>query len=211
MENSESISKKIRKKQEEIDEELSKLEEYLASKKFKKLFLLLHPKIRKRIQELERQNKKLYQEAQENMDLIHLEALLESKELYGRELLLAEKELDDLKNFEKYLKDRENTEWFITINNYLKRKYGLSLFNPIIVSSGLVRLALKYNVGIKNREKAEKMFYDFLNMTFIKFAPYYEWGLEFNRRKIIEALIEKIKQTIQKLQIKIEEIDSVIN
>ncbi|GIW66714.1 MAG: hypothetical protein KatS3mg095_0612 [Candidatus Parcubacteria bacterium] len=204
--NPDSIARKIRKEQEEIDEEKKELENLLTNKKLKKLLLLFHPRIRKKMKELTLKEKKLQESIKENMELIHLEALLESKQRYGWELLLTEKELDFLKNFENDLQYQKTASWYKKINNYLKNKYSLSLESDQIIPNSIVRLALKYNVGISNRKKVEEMFYQ---LTY--FVPYYEWGLSFGRHELITLLIKKIEETKNKLEEKIQEIDSIIN
>jgi hypothetical protein len=208
MTNSESISRKIKKEQEKFDRERERIEKILDSKAkgFKKILILLHPKVRKKIKELKNREKELKKYIQENMELIQLEALLESKERYGWELILAEKELEFLENFEDSLRSQNFNTFYKKINDFLKREYGMTSKNNYIIFNELIHLALKYNLPFYDRRKAENMFY----YNFIPAAPYYEWGISYDRQRLINILIEKIKIEIENLKRKIEDIDQLI-
>lgn len=205
MENRESISKKIREQQNKIDEEREEIENYLG-RKWLRFLKLLHPKIRQRLKELASKQESLNQTIQENMELIQIEALEESKRRYGWELLLTEKELSYLENLERITEARENPMTIERINTNLKRKYGRTLKDVAIIPNYLVHLALKYNIGIVDRKKAEKLFYNFVYA-----APYNEWGLEYNRETLAKLLEEKIRQTREFLIKKIADIDEQLN
>lgn len=206
MENSQSFSKQIREKQRKLDEEKESIENYLKGPKWEKFLKLLHPKIRRRLKELTQKQQELNQYVQENFDLIQIEALEESKGRYGWDLLLIEKELEYLKNLENMINNELSSSAVEIINTNLKRKYRTTLNDISVVTNYLVHLALKYDVGLVDRQKAENLLYQFVYV-----APYYEWGLKYNRKFLIETLQEKINQEKEYLTQKILEIEKYLN
>ena len=208
-EHEESFGEEVATEQKQIDAERERaMEEFSSKTPFYRLF---HPDVRRRIERAFKESSgKLLEETEENLDLIRMEALSESRTRYEVEIERIKRDLDQIEN-PGVLSCRSKEQLDKVIKDF-KDSWGVPINDPTVTRADQVKQAFKY--GVLDKEKVS----EFLSRSgkgeenfLYPFVPLGEIGVEWTPEELDEKVIKAASSELQEKKEQIRQIDQQLS